>query len=386
MSLQTLRLSFTAAVFLVCSGCAYAQRAALTVASGYDASVAEALRTIRSHDEALITSLMVDHAELIVYGQDTIRGLPQIDPVLTGRGGYLVHGLYHADEVRASTSHVYVCSDHIVQVGTFHGRLLLDNHAPYEWTDRYVAFWRQDESGAWRVYRSLMAPIRLSRNRIAGKCRSMEEERLYEGRWALTVQPPVGFQAGGPLKAGLGEMRALSWDSQYEDCTGLLCQHLRWMTDQGQPFTVALRRRTSQRASVELVAGRTFPASVLGLYPEDERPVHLTHSAHHLGALVTWEGEALRIGVGPELVSTRWTWSDGRWTDERVHPAATTTGMALGALANAGLTLPLTGRLSLELNGQYRFVRSRLPGHRDFSERDVPIGAFFLGTGLGIRR
>jgi hypothetical protein len=131
------------------------------------------------------------------------------------------------------------------------------------------------------------------------------------------------------------------------------------------------------------VAGYQLPAYANGFAGQFRAEVQW--SGLTLGALVVREVGPIRLGAGPAVAVTQWSWSDevSASVFEPGEPTSAST-VTPGALAELGVIQALGSNLYVRAAGRYYLMgEAQAPGFRDLAPVDVPMSQARLSLGVG---
>jgi hypothetical protein len=241
---------------------------------------------------------------------------------------------------------------------------------------RYSAVWQRGVDGEWRAVMAVLDGPRKKRTSLGRRCAPSAD---LNRRWVVTgyVYPLVYGQGGAPraVRAALVE-QGFSGSGRGNEYPP------RAEADKGD-FMVDVRARLRPPLGLEGLYSRTPRRKVPGvqrLGPHQYHHVAATLNTDFAAAAVFYELLHLRVGAGPALSRTRWSWD----SDDGV-PGQEWSTTDPGLLLLAAMSLPFGSHVVAEVQGQLRLLPDAdLPAFNRFSATSVRQSSVVFSVGFGI--
>jgi hypothetical protein len=200
-----------------------------------------------------------------------------------------------------------------------------------------------------------------------------------EGRWTLSLD--AGYSVRALPEVTLGALRDQGYDEDYADGPngGGVSVQKGPLHPLGLGGTVQYGVRGAWGAAV--IVSHTLKGEVGAQDRSRTLEAVTTAMTSTEAALVaTWQGRAIRVGVGPTVRRVRWTWTDG--FNEAATPHESTTSAA-GAAAELVLALPMRSPVFPQLKVLARYYPSQ---RTEFAELADPleVGGLVVTMGVGV--
>lgn len=314
--------------------------------------------------------------------RDTIRGSAEVERRLQDRRGFVAAGgvLFELD-----TDRVYQCDGVVLQYGTYPvpvgartpSRPLprsADTGAP-EGRVPFAARWRSGPDGSLALTELWLGPVttEVRVGRLGSGCRDTGAAAfaLQYAQRRSGVEFSLGYAAQLPALASLEDgLVEHGWD-----------------------------RRVASHAPLSLAVSGLYrhrPGWQMRGWASVELPARVEATGSFFHATLAWSGVTaagllvrelgpFRVGAGPAVSYTRWTWSEKLVSSvfEAAAPSEGTTVLP-GMLLDLGYIQTLRSRLYLKVEGRYGyFTAAEAPGFRDLEPVAVPMDGARVSAGIG---
>jgi hypothetical protein len=242
---------------------------------------------------------------------------------------------------------------------------------------RFVTLWKLLRDGRWEAETVMLDGPAASRRQLGVRCAPAFD---LSQRWLIAAYPaPVTRGPRGAPPALRKMLTDNGWHQRNAERGG---RESVMTPEDDLAFAIGVRARLRPPFGAEAIFNR-----VAGFEAYADRPVNqnrtlirATVRSDFVAAMPVLEYSHIRVGAGPALALSRWSW----WSYGNDTEAWAT--RTPGAIAAGGVTFPLLRWFFVDFQGQYwKFGEEIMPAHDNVPATPIDQSGMNIVAGFGIR-